>query len=47
MEEDSLNFILGEDGKFHKYDDTYDVILHCENEADQEKLLEILEKYWK
>jgi len=38
MAEDSLNFILGKDGKFHKLDNTYDVVIHCENESDQEKL---------
>lgn len=40
--ENGMQFILGNDGKFHEYDDTYDVVIHCESKEDQDKLYEFL-----
>lgn len=38
MSED-LKIIANEDGTFSEYDDTYDITIHCESEADQKDVL--------
>ncbi len=39
---DSINIIFDEDGVAREYDDTYDVIIHCESKEEQDKVLEYL-----
>lgn len=38
---DVMEFI-NEDGTFSAYDDTYDVVIHCETEEEQKKVIEHL-----
>lgn len=38
---DVMEFI-NEDGTFSAYDDTYDVVIHCETEEEQKKVIERL-----
>jgi hypothetical protein len=33
---DGMTFVQNEDGAFSTYDDTYDVVIHCETEEEQE-----------
>ena len=39
---DGMTFVQNEDGTFSTYDDTYDVVIHCETEEEQEKVIERL-----
>ncbi len=39
-----LMLYLDENGVAHKYDDTYDVTVHCENKEAQDKIIKILNK---
>ena len=41
---DEIKVIVCEDGMVDIYDDTYDVIIHCENEEEQNKTVEKLKK---
>lgn len=41
---DEIKVIVGEDGMVDIYDDTYDVIIHCESEEEQNKTIEKLKK---
>lgn len=41
---DEIKVIVGEDGMVDIYDDTYDVIIHCESEEEQNKTVEKLKK---
>ena len=41
---DEIKVIVGEDGLLDIYDDTYDVIIHCESEEEQNKIVEKLKK---
>lgn len=38
-----LMLYLDENGVAHKYDDTYDVTVHCENKEAQDKIIKILD----
>ena len=38
-----MTFAQNEDGTFSTYDDTYDVVIHCETEEEQKKVIERLE----
>lgn len=38
---DVMEFI-NEDGAFSAYDDTYDIVIHCESKEEQEKTIERL-----
>lgn len=38
-----MTFAQNEDGTFSAYDDTYDVVIHCETEEEQKKVIERLE----
>ena len=41
---DEIKVIVGEDGMVDIYDDTYDVIIHCESEEEQNETVEKLKK---
>ena len=40
---DEMTFAQNEDGTFSAYDDTYDVVIHCETEEERKKVIERLE----
>ena len=40
---DGMTFVQNEDGTFSTYDDTYDVVIHCETEEEQKKTIARLE----
>lgn len=37
-----LKVIMGDDGIFRKYNDEYDITIHCESKEEQDKVKEIL-----
>ena len=39
---DGTTLVQNEDGSFSTYDDTYDVVIHCETEEEQKKVIERL-----
>lgn len=39
---DTMKLVQNEDGTFSAYDDTYDVVIHCETEEEQKKVIEHL-----
>ena len=39
---DGITLAQNEDGTFSAYDDTYDVVIHCETEEEQKKVIERL-----
>lgn len=39
---DSILLMLNEEGVAEEYDDTYDIIIHCESEEDQKRAEEML-----
>ena len=39
---DGTTLVQHEDGTFSSYDDTYDVVIHCETEEEQKKVIERL-----
>lgn len=41
---DGITAIMGEDGVFRKYNDEYDVTIHCESEEEAEKIPKTLNK---
>ena len=43
---EGLRAILNDDGVFEEYDDTYDLIIHCENKEEQEDVLNRLNWRW-
>lgn len=44
---DGMTFVQNEDGAFSAYDDSYDVVIHCETEEEQKKVIERLKaKNW-
>lgn len=40
---DEIMLTIGEDGKATLYDDTYDIILHCESQEEQDEVKRILQ----
>lgn len=40
---DGMTLVQNEDGSFSTYDDTYDVVIHCETEEERKKAIERLE----
>ena len=44
MMADGIKIIADENGLFNIYDDTYDVIIHCESEEEQNMVMETLKK---
>ena len=43
---DVMEFVQNEDGAFSAYDDTYDIVIHCETEDEQKKVIERLSIDW-
>ena len=44
---DGMTLVQSEDGTFSAYDDSYDVVIHCETEEEQKKVIERLKaKNW-
>jgi hypothetical protein len=43
---DVMEFVQNEDGTFSTYDDTYDIVIHCETEEEQKKVIERLSTDW-
>ena len=43
---DVMEFVQNEDGTFSTYDDTYDIVIHCETEEEQKKVIERLYTDW-
>lgn len=41
---DTMELAQNEDGTFSTYDDTYDVVIHCETEEEQKKVIEHLKE---
>ena len=39
---DAMKCIQNKDGTFSAYDDTYDIVIHCESKEEQEKVIEHL-----
>ena len=39
---DEMTLIQNEDGAFSAYDDTYDIVIHCESREEQEETIEHL-----
>lgn len=39
---DGILMMLNEDGTAEAYDDTYDIVIHCKNEEEQKKTVEML-----
>lgn len=39
---DVMKFAQNEDGTFCEYDDTYDLVIHCETEEEQKKVVEMM-----
>lgn len=36
---DAMEFIQNEDGTFSVYDNTYNIVIHCETEEKQKKVI--------
>lgn len=43
---DTMELVQNEDGTFSAYDDTYDIVIHCETEEEQKKVIERLSTDW-
>ena len=39
---DEMMLVQNKDGTFSAYDDTYDVVIHCETEEEQKEVIERL-----
>ena len=39
---DVMEIVQNEDGTFSAYDDTYDIVIHCETEAEQKKAIDLM-----
>jgi hypothetical protein len=39
---DGMKRIQNKDDTFSAYDDTYDVVIHCETEEEQKKVIDLL-----
>ena len=42
MSNEELKMIMGDDGIFRKYNDEFDITIHCESKEEQDKVEEIL-----
>lgn len=47
MEDKMIQLIFDENGIAHKYDDTYDITIHCESLEENERVMNILNAYVK
>lgn len=43
---DAMEFIQNEDGTFSVYDNTYNIVIHCETEEKQKKVIQRLSTDW-
>ncbi len=44
---DGIKLVQNENGEFEEYDDTYDVVIHCESAEEQERAINILkDRQW-
>ena len=44
---DGIKLMQNENGEWAKYDDTYDVVIHCESAEEQERAINILkDRQW-
>ena len=44
---DGIKLMQNKNGEWEKYDDTYDVVIHCESEEEQERAISILkDRLW-
>ena len=43
---DSIKLIFDEDGNAKEYDDTYDIVIHCESQEEQDKVMKKLDRWW-
>lgn len=43
---DAMELIQNKDGTFSTYDDTYDIVIHCESEEEKKKVIERLSTDW-
>lgn len=41
---DVMELVQNEDGTFSAYDNTYDIVIHCETEEEQKKVIEHLKE---
>lgn len=39
---DTIMLMIGEDGKATVYDDTYDIVIHCESQEEQDRVIHLL-----
>lgn len=39
---DGIKVLIGDDGVARMYDDTYDITIHCETQAEHDEVLEML-----
>lgn len=39
---DEMTLVQHENGTFGAYDDTYDIVIHCESKEEQKKVIEHL-----
>lgn len=39
---DAIMLMIGEDGKATAYDDTYDIVIHCESQEEQNRVIHLL-----
>lgn len=42
MSDGIIKFVQNENGEFEEYDDTYDIVIHCETAEDRENVISIL-----
>lgn len=42
MSDKELKMIMGDDGIFRKYNDEFDITIHCESKEEQDQVKEIL-----
>lgn len=44
MSDDGIMIFMNEDGVFEKYDDTWDLVIHCESEEEHNEAVEWMKK---
>jgi hypothetical protein len=44
MSEDGIMIFMNEDGLWEKYDDTWDLVIHCESEEEHNEAVEWMKK---
>jgi hypothetical protein len=46
MSNEELKMIMGDDGIFRKYNDEFDITIHCESKEEQDRVEEILNQQY-